>query len=82
MQNCVIFIHSDVSSIYPEMAGLKSLLAGLSLPPETKGDSSPLLESPTLVLPQRPSSPYTITQLAPFVKKFKGTSEGRFLERD
>lgn len=66
---------SDVSSIYPEMAGLKSLLAGLSLPPETKGDSSPLLESPTLVLPQRPSSPYTITQLAPFVKKFKGTSE-------
>jgi hypothetical protein len=44
---CHFLFHSDVSSIYPDMAGLKSLLAGLSLPPETKGDSSPLLESPT-----------------------------------
>lgn len=68
---------SDVSALYPDMAGLKSLLAGLCLPTQDKGGDSPVLSvSPIPVLPQRPTSPYTASQLAPFVKKFKGTSQG------
>ncbi|CAG2249829.1 INTS1 [Mytilus edulis] len=67
---------SDVSALYPDMAGLKSLLAGLCLPTQDKGGDSPVLSvSPIPVLPQRPTSPYTASQLAPFVKKFKGTSQ-------
>lgn len=56
------------------MVGLKSLLAGLSLPTQNKGQNSSQ-ESQLPALPQRPSSPYTSSQLAPFVKKFRGSSE-------
>ncbi|XP_064607195.1 integrator complex subunit 1-like [Liolophura sinensis] len=63
---------SQVSNQYPELAILKSLLAGLTLPRQntSEGEFSSGETTPS-VTPARPASPWTTAQLEPFHKKLK-----------
>lgn len=70
--NVFPFCFSQVSNQYPELAILKSLLAGLTLPRQTTAEGEYSSGEPTpSVTPSRPASPWTTAQLEPFHKKLK-----------
>ncbi len=65
--------YSDVSNIYPDLAELKSLLAGLALPRQNQTEAA--TSSPEDIIeigsPIRAGSFWSFTQLAPIYKKLQ-----------
>ena len=61
----------DLSEQYPDLAILKSLRAGLTLPTPAagEGEGEVTSEPDTCLTPARSTSPIPMTQLAPFLKK-------------
>ena len=73
----------NILNLYPDMFLLKSLLAGLTLPRQTPEEvdqgqtgQADIGASPVL-FPPRPTSPWSMSHLAPFLHKIKkDNSEG------
>lgn len=71
LQKHVVLL-GNVSSLYPDLSTLKSLLAGLTLPRHDQGEViQPGEEKSAVIYPVRPSSPWSMSHLAPFLHKIK-----------
>ena len=70
---------SGISTMYPELTVLKSLLAGLTL--SRQADSNQGSVAPA-VAPPRSTSPWTVGQLTPFLDRLREStdSEGGLLD--
>ena len=75
-------LHSDLSLVYPDMAELKSLLTGLTLPRQNQSDSADVgttsTPEPGSVSIRSQGGGFTHAQLQPFLKRMRAgvLSEG------
>ncbi|XP_069125387.1 integrator complex subunit 1-like [Argopecten irradians] len=66
-------VFSNLTTVYPDMPTLKSLLAGLTLPRQTESDTPHQVDM-TLGL-ARPTSPWTVGQIAPYLQRLQNATD-------
>ncbi|XP_060583813.1 integrator complex subunit 1-like [Ruditapes philippinarum] len=67
-----VLLLTNVSSQFPELSPLKSLLAGLTLPRHSQEEiEGQPVEAGSVVYPARSSSPWAASHLTPFMQKIK-----------
>lgn len=71
-----LFVFSGISTMYPELTVLKSLLAGLTLSRQADSNQGNMVQA---VGQPRSTSPWTVGQLTPFLDRLHTStdSEGR-----